>query len=323
MGRPFKSALVALAAWVAAAAAYAEIIDAIVATVDSEVILYSDLLDEIRPDLNELRRTAQSDESFQRGAEQLINATLEQAVESKILLREAQLLGIEASDEDVEHRIESLRKLYPSNAEFLKELEEAGETLRDFRVHVRKKILAQKMAIGKLKALEREVVVSEAEVTQYYENNKDQFERPERVRLRQIFLKCGPEPAERAKVRARLELLREELEAGAEFAELAKAHSQAPGAEDGGIVGWQQRGDLVESLETAAFALPEGGVTPVVETAGGLHLMKVDRREEPGLASLEEMRTELEPLLRSRAAEKRFEKWMGELRKRSRVRIFL
>lgn len=306
--------------FVGAGFARAELLDRIVATVDTEVILYSELRMEIQPVLDAMSRSGESGERFQRRAEKLV---LDQAVESKILLREAQLLGIEATDEEIERHIESFRELYPSNTDFLNELAAAGETLSDFRVRIRKRLLAQKMAVGKLRALEREAIISEAEVAQYYEDNKAQFMRPERIRVRQIFLKCGSDPEERAKTRARLEVLREELEAGADFAELAKAYSEAPGAEDGGMIGWQQRGDLVEALDTAVFALPEDGISPVVESRGGLHLMKVDQREASGIASLDEVRMELEPRLRSAYAEERYGKWMGELRKRSRVRIFM
>jgi len=115
-------------------------------------------------------------------------------------------------------------------------------------------------------------------------------------------------------------MIRRELDAGADFAELARAHSEDVFAEDGGSMGWIERGLLQESLEDAAFALQPGETTAILETSIGLHLMRVDERREEGQRTLDEVRSEIEPLLRAEAAEKRYQIWMTDLRKRSRRR---
>ena len=200
----------------------------------------------------------------------------------------------------------------------------AGETMRDFRDRTRKRLLAQRMAIIRIRQLENDAVVSQDQLVAYYEENIDDFRRPERVRVRQIFLEA-PEGDQEARTaaRARLELIREELDAGADFAALARQFSEAPGAEEGGIIGWQRRGDLIPSLEDAAFSLPTGQYGGIVESPGGLHIMKVDEYQEAGVASLKEVRNEIEPYIRSEIANEAFDKWITELRSRSRVRVFL
>jgi peptidyl-prolyl cis-trans isomerase SurA len=300
----------------------AELVDAVAATVGNEVILYSEIIAQIQSSLDDLRRTAPSREAFESQADALVLQTLEEAIESKILLREALLLGIQVTNEEVDASIEQFRRELGSNEAFMKALQDAGETLSDFRERQRKRLLAGRMYYGKLRDLEKQVIVTEADVAQYYEERRGEFERPEEVRVRQIFLVARSEE-DRAKAKARLELLREEIAAGADFAELAKAHSQAPGAEEGGIIGWLRRGDLVPELESAAFGLQKGEVSGVVETANGAHLLKVDERRDAGLRTLEQVRVDIEPLLRSQRAQERYDRWMEELRKRSRVRIFL
>lgn len=303
--------------------ATAVLVDAVAATVGHEVILYSDVIGEIQGQLNEMRDTAPSQLSFDRQSETLIKETLDQAIESKILYREAQLLGIEVDDETIQERVNQLRDMYETTEQFLDELSAAGETLSDFRVRLRKRMMSQRMGLFKIREFEREVVVAETDVVEYYETHSGDFTRPERVRVRQIFIRVGGDSAQRAKAQARLNMLREELAAGADFSELAQAYSQAPGAEDGGVIGWQQRGDLVQELEDAVFALNVGEVTRAVETRGGLHILRLDQKQFAGLAPLEEVRTEIEPLLRSKGAEQRYLKWIGDLRKRSHVRVFM
>jgi parvulin-like peptidyl-prolyl isomerase len=304
-------------------AALAEVVDQVVATVDTEAILLSEIMSEIAPELPEIRANASNERAFGEAVEAKVRATLEQAIESRILLREAQLAGLFIEDERIEEEIERIKKLYPSNQEFLKELEEAGETISDLRVQLRKKALAGSMALRKRTGLEDGIVVSESEVAQYYEDNREEFERPERVRCRQVFLAAEKDSPQRSAVRARMELIAEESASGADFAQLAATHSEAVGAEDGGIIGWVARGDLVKSLEDAAFSLNEGEAGGIVETDYGFHILKIEKKEGAGLASLAEVRKDIEPKLRSKAAEVLYKKWMTELRKRSRVQVFI
>jgi parvulin-like peptidyl-prolyl isomerase len=160
-------------------------------------------------------------------------------------------------------------------------------------------------------------------MVQYYKENEKKFAHPERVSLRRIFLAAGTDPQERAQAKARLEEVRKQLDAGADFAELAKTYSAGPEASQGGLMGWVTKDGLVQHLSDAAFSLPEGDVSNPLETEGGVVLLKVDKKEPAGTISLDEARKQIEPELRDKFAEEKYKKWIGELRKRSRVRIFL
>jgi len=319
-----KTVFVAVSlAFFAPGIAQAEVIDSIVATVGDEAILQSEVVQEIAPVLESLRKTASNEAEFNRIAEKQLREALDQAIESKILLRQAMLAGAEIREEAVEERIEEFRKRFPSNEEFMKELERAGETLSDLRNRIRKQILAIVMGMEKRREFEKEVEVSEQEVVEFYEENREQLAHPERVRVRRIFLKAGSDPQERAAVKARMQEIQNELDAGASFVELAKAYSAGPDAENGGMLGWVVRGDLVEGLEKKAFALAEGEVSDVIETEFGFLLLKVEKKQEAGTPTLEEARTDIEPQIRARKADERYKKWIAELKKRSRVRVFI
>lgn len=307
-----------LACVVLSSCAYAVVVDEVAATVDTEVILKSEVMAELAPLLANAQGKL-SEQEIQAKAHEV----LEQAIDNKLLLREAQLAGIKAPDGRVEEQLEKFKKDYPTNEAFMKDIAAAGETVSDLRTHLRQQLLAIMMANRKREEFEKQIVVSESEVAQYYADHKDQFRHPERVRCAQIFLAAPKDAAGRAAVKARLEKLKEELNAGADFGQLATAYSEAPGAKDGGIIGWVQRGDLVKSLEEAAFSLPEGGVSGVLESPGGFHIIKVLKKEPAGLASLDEARTEIEPAIRKKAAEAKYQKWISDLRKRSHVRVYM
>jgi len=283
----------------------------------------STAMDEIAPLLASLQGTGVSGQDAAADAEKALREALDQAIERKILYRQALLAGLEIPDNEVEERLDKIKKQYASQDDFLKLLEEAGETMSDFRDRLRKQIMAISMGMRKRQEFEKEAVISEAEVSQYYTEHASEFARPERVRLRRIFLSADKDAPSRALVKARIEALRDEILLGADFATLAREHSSGPDAAEGGLVGGVVRGALVPELETAAFALESGAVSEVVETEWGFHLLKVEVHEPAGQAAYEEVRTEIEPRLRAHYADERYRKWMDELRKRSRVRVFI
>lgn len=292
------------------------------ATVDTEAILLSDVMMELGPYMPELQQRATSETEFNRLVESKIRETLQQAIDNRILLRQAMLQGLAVNDDVVEDRLTEIKDMYPSPDAFTQELEQTGETVGELRSRLRKQLLARKVAMDKRDEFARSITVSESEVAQYYEDHRGEFERPERIRVRQIFLVKPNSADQQAVVRARMEQIEKELEAGAAFADLAEAHSQAPGAEDGGIIGWISRGDLVAPLDEAAFALSSGETSGIIETDNGLHILRVDERQEAGLASLEEVRTEIEPMIRAEEASGLYARWIEDLRDRSRVRVF-
>jgi parvulin-like peptidyl-prolyl isomerase len=292
-----------------AVAPAAEVVDAIVATVDTEPILQSDLTSQVA--------MVEGDPNM------ALREVLDKAIEQKILYRQALLAGLDVPETTVEERLETIRKNYNTNEEFMKALEDSGETLSDFRDNLRKQIIAVSMGMRKRSEFEKEVVITESDMRQYYQDHQDEFSLPERVQVRRLFLGATKDPADRARVRAQLEALRAELDLGADFGELAKTHSEGPDAAGGGVVGWIQRGDLVPELENEVFKLQPNELSPVIETEWGFHLLRADDREAAGDADYEEVRSQIEPVLRAELARGKYDSWLQELRKRSRVRVLM
>ncbi len=305
------------------AGAYGETVDGIVATVGTEVILHSELVEQIAPVLTDLRLKAANEEQFNEQAKVLLGKALEDAVDNRILLREALLVGIDVDKAVVEQRVVEVKKRFASDAEFEKEMAKAGETVSDLRERVKKQILATSFGLNKRRAFEKEASVSEADIDQYYREHSDEFTHPERVRVRRVFLEAKQDASERAQVEARMTEIKKEAGGGADFATLAKTYSAGPEASDGGLVGWVTRDSLVKELADVAFSLAEGGVSDVSSTQYGLVILKVEKKEVAGSLGLDEARKQIEPQLRAKAADEKFKTWMTGQRKRSRVRIFL
>ena len=149
--------------------------------------------------------------------------------------------------------------------------------------------------------------VGDEEISAWYGRNQAAAEQPERMHLRHVLLRL-PEDAPESEVqksRQELEAAAAKLKKGADFAALARQISQDPGsAEDGGDLGWIQRGQTVPDFEKAALALRPGQISEPVRTQFGLHLIKMEAYQEQRTRSLDEMRAEIRTLLaEQRAAE--------------------
>lgn len=121
-----------------------------------------------------------------------------------------------------------------------------------------------------------------------YRSNPQRFRTEEEVQARHILLR-GEGAVERAKA------LREQLlQPGADFAAFAEKHSEDPGsAVRGGDLGFFARGRMVGAFEEAAFALEPGGLSEVIETEFGAHIIKVEARRAPGVRPFEDVRESL------------------------------
>jgi hypothetical protein len=144
------------------------------------------------------------------------------------------------------------------------------------------------------------------------------------VHARHILIRVeenAPEP-EVIKAKQQLEEIKKELEDGADFAELAKKHSQDPGsAPNGGDLGFFGRGQMVQEFEDAAFSLEPGQVSNPVRTQFGFHLIKVEEKRPTEHPELSQIRQQvLEDYIKAER-EKRFERWYKELKAQAKIVI--
>jgi peptidyl-prolyl cis-trans isomerase D len=158
-------------------------------------------------------------------------------------------------------------------------------------------------------AIARQVSVSEDELRGYYDQNATRFATPEQRRASHILLKLDSSASadRKAAVRAKLEALQKQARSGADFAALARANSEDPGsASSGGDLGFFPREAMVKPFADAAFALKDGGLSEIVESEFGLHLIKLTGIRPGSQRSFDQARSEIEAELRRQSASKRF-----------------
>ncbi len=238
---------------------------------------------------------------------ELERSFLVQMVDRELTLAEAARMQVGLSAEDVSAAIEEHRRDYPE-AEFQQMLRERGVPLEQWRQDLEQSLLMEKVV---RQAVYDQVEVSDADVAAYYEQQKDEFDRPEQVRALQIVV------ADEAEGKTVLELIR----GGRPFSEVARQYSLSPDAEQGGDLGFFSRGQMPLEFDQAVFALPVGKLSGLVKTEYGYHLFLVEERRKAMQLPLESVREEIRAALKATREEEAYQRWLGDLRERATIEI--
>lgn len=135
--------------------------------------------------------------------------------------------------------------------------------------------------------IEREIIgkvqVSDRDAEEYYKKNTAVFTKPEQVRARHILIAVRQDASESDKKAGRQKAadILERIKKGEDFAKLASEYSDDPGSKQkGGDLGFLARNFTVPEFDKAAFALEPGGLSGIVETSFGSHIIKVEEKKK-------------------------------------------
>ena len=263
---------------------------------------------------------AEYEEMLQRA--NLTPAKFEEAVGNDILLTKLQALisgSATVSEADIHEQFikqnskvkfdyavlkqDDLRKgLHPTDAE-LKAFYESHKASYANSVPEKRKVKYAIIETGKAAA---DVPVTQDDLRVYYDQHRDQYRVPEQVKVSHILIKT-PLPGPDGKVdekgvaeaQRRAEDLLKQLKSGAKMEDLAKKYSEDPGsAKQGGSLGWIGKGQTVPEFEKTAFSLPKGQISDLVKSSYGFHIIRVDDKQEAHMKTLDEVKAEIEPVLK-------------------------
>src|SRR5262249_4475662 len=154
--------------------------------------------------------------------------------------------------------------------------------------------------------LRSEVKVTDDELRQYYDQHKDEYTLPERVKAQHILFKTqGKTPEEIEKIKEKARGVLERAKKGEDFGSLAKQYSEDTTASAGGDLGDFGRGQMVPEFEKVAFSLGMGAISDLVQTQFGIHIIKVNGKQEARERPFEEMKEAVRPIVETRKAEQK------------------
>ena len=226
---------------------------------------------------------------------------LDSIIVLKLLEEYGKQNGFSVTEKEISDEYDKLVKNYQSEAEFEKDLKAKKVTKEFLEEQISNQLLRDKI-FNKETA---NVVVSDAEIKKYYDDNDETtFKVPEQVRVSHILIKFnipeGQQLNDSIKNEAKVKIsdIEKQLAEGGDFAELAKKYSEdTVSAPNGGDIGFISKGQTVAEFEDVAFKLEVGEVSPIVETYYGYHLIKVTEKKDYYIKSYDEVRDTIESYL--------------------------
>ncbi|ODN67702.1 Chaperone SurA precursor [Methylophaga muralis] len=252
-------------------------LDRIVAVVNNEVVLDSELVEmeqTVRQQLRQRNATIPSSEILRR-------QVLERIIMQRLQIQRAEMSGIRVTDDALNAAI---RQIAESNnltlRQFRDALESDGYDFAEFRETIR-----EEMVINRLRKAEVEdsIVVSEREVDNFLATQNLQGDSEQAFRLLHILvaLPDAPAPEQVQAAEEKLAEIQGLLDQGGDFSEVAAGYSDGQNALEGGDLGWRKQAELPTLFASAVPALAVGEVSDVIRSGSGFHLVKLaEKRSE-------------------------------------------
>lgn len=250
------------------------LVDKIIARVDDQIILQSELDNEL-----ELYKAQQGpqvpDLKCQILAGMLVN---------KMLLARAQVEGVTVEKAAIEDRFSRKMQefLHQAGSEAIIE-QYTGKPIRAFKEELRKLIKEQLVINQMHKKIVDDLSITPAEVQAFFDKlPTDSLPYyPAEVEVRQIVRYPSLSQQDKAAIIERLQAFKARIQVGEQFEQLAKQYSEDPGsASSGGELGFWRLGELALAYEAAALALKPGEISDPVETQAGFHLIQLIERQK-------------------------------------------
>jgi len=293
----------------------AETLNRIVATIDGDPIT-----------LIELERYAEIAKKRPGGDQVAVDqkAILDELILDKIIQKQVEILGLKATDQQIDNYIESIRgRNNLSEEQLMEALKQQNMSWDQYRVQVRADIERANLINREIRT---KVNVSPEEVERYYKAHLDEYGSTAKVTARLISLQVPPgaSEADKAEIRAKAEEVHKLAAEGGNFAKLAKEYSQGPAAEEGGDIGEIQPDEMRPEFAKAAKSLEPGQLSPLIVTPDGFHILKIEKTSGEKHRPLAEVSEEIKEKLYKEAMETRYDRWLNQdLRARHHVETFL
>ncbi|MEO8215734.1 MAG: peptidylprolyl isomerase [Acidobacteriota bacterium] len=298
-----------------------EVVEAVIARVGDRIITRSQYLQRLREGTEEIEHNIPPDQV--KAKKEDFQKTLLTDMLNELLLKDrADRLGLTVTPKEVEEAVGRLREQYgiKTDKEFNESLQKSGMTRADMENRLRDTILTNKVFGRELRSRSE---LTDRELRERYDREKDQYRLPERATLREIIIlvPADADAAAEQAATAKADKAVTEAKGGADFAKLAEEYSEAPSKSSGGQLGTVAKGELLPDLDSAVFASQPGAVIGPIKTRSGLHILKVEERlpsEVPGFDSVKDK-------LRKQVDEETFQRdlkaYLERLRKEAFVQI--
>ena len=293
----------------------------IAAIAEGKIITVDDIRREIAPLIEQVQKDSHNEKEFNEKVQQLQDSIVQELVDRVLIVKEFY--------KDENHKIpaniidnniaEIIATQYDGDrSKYLAYLRARGISQKDYRKETEEDIVYNYMRQQKRKSA---TTVSPVKIENFYKENKERFYQEDAAHLRLIQIAREGGDSDDM-LRAKIENLIKQLNAGTAFADLARQNSKHPSRSKGGDQGWMRRSDLVKDFSDAIADLEKGQYTKPIIMPDGAFLLFVEERKHAGVQPLDEVRPQVERMLVQQASSEAEERWLEKLRRTGYVKHF-
>jgi peptidyl-prolyl cis-trans isomerase SurA len=284
----------------------AQVEDGIVAIVNSDLIMLSEIKRELASERERIQKDYRGD-ALARRLKTVEYATLTSMIERRLQLQEAKTRSVAVTDQEIQQT--------------LRQMKQQGETIDETNPADMKRVREQ---LTLLKIVDRDVrsavMVADSDLKRYFQEHRDRFALSEEYTLSQILIKPRS-PDDTADAREKIREATALLKQGESFEDVALRFSDGPNASHGGHLGLVRQGELLPEIERTVATLVPGGISDVIETSEGFHIMRLEDKTPKQFRPYEQVRNEIQSLVFQQKSEDVFQTWLANLKNKAYIEI--
>ena len=280
--------------------------DRIVAVVNSELIMLSDVKREFETEQERLSREHRGSDLAQRLKTAEFMA-LTKLIERRLQLQEAKAKKVEVSDVEVKQALEQMKR----------QGSPLDITDPSHRQTVRDQLLLMRVADQHIRG---NITVGDSELKRFYQEHRDRFALPEEYQLSQIIIQ--PRSSDGlAEALTKAHKAMDDLKRGEKFEDVAMQYSDGANALQGGRLGLVRQGELIPVIEQAVAHLVPGGISDLLESPEGIQIIRMDDRKPKQFRRYEDVRREVQELVYQQKSEDMYQSWLVDLKNKAYIEI--
>lgn len=310
-------ALIAIASTGSLGAQESEVVDRIVAVVNSDIVTLYDLNRAFKPFEANIKALRYPPEKERQTLFQVRSDLLNQLIDSQLADQQIKRYQISVTQKEIDSTIERLKAARSFTDEQLREgLAAQGLTMEEYRKEIESQILRTKLVNREVKS---KIVITQEDIKAYYEKHKEKYAGDRKYYLWNIFTKASE--YEKDAALKEMQAVEAELKQGMPFEALAKQLNESSSPAKGTDLGLYRREELSAQLQKVVEKLKAGEYSQVLETNFGYQIIYVQDIQETPSKPLEQLEADIKQTLYNEYVDNRYQEWLGELRARSYIKI--
>jgi len=298
----------------------AEVVDRIVAVVNDDIILLSELDESFKPYADRIVALGYSVDEERQMLFNIREEILNQLIDQKLTGQQIKRSKITVSDDEIDNAIERLKEANFFTDEELREMLGAeGLTMEEYRKRIKDQILRAKLVNFEIKS---KIVITKEDIDTYYKSHDDKYSGVKKYHLSNIIMKVPSfaSQEEKLEVSEKMEMVLAKLKSGEPFDKMANIYSESRFFIDEGGLGLFELKELSPKIQEVIKDMKAGEFTPVLDTDQGYQIFYIQEIVTVPGKSLEEASSEIEDILYKEIVDKKFRSWLDELRKMSHIK---